>query len=392
MNAPAKPLRLAIVRQAYNPFGGAERFVERALSALGSDALDVTLLTRKWRGQRREGIHVRELPTVRGGRLLRDWSFARAVQACIRQHGFDLVQSHERIPGCDIFRAGDGVHATWLAQRSRTLSPLARFAQHCSPWHHFILRQERRMFEHPALRAVICNSHMVRDDILGRFPALAGRLHVIHNGIDLQRFHPGLRERHRESLRVSLGVPEDRPVLLYVGSGFERKGVPLLIEAMARPELARAELWIIGKDRHAERLQERAAALGMSARIRFIGPQEDVTPWLGAADAFALPTLYDPMPNAALEALAAGLPVLSSRSSGAAELIRHGINGTVIDALDVAALARGAADLLRSMHNPSQRVKIRAAACSSVAQMSKETMAVQLVALYRQLMQQARPL
>ncbi|MEN3110591.1 glycosyltransferase family 4 protein [Uliginosibacterium paludis] len=388
----ARPLRLAIVRQAYNPFGGAERFVERALAALGKEALEVTLLTRKWQGEAQPGLHVLQLRAVKAGRLLRDWSFARAVQACVKEQAFDLVQSHERIPGCDIFRAGDGVHATWLDLRARTLGPLARLGQRLSPWHRFILSQERQMFEDPALRAVICNSRMVRDDIARRHPRLADRLHVIHNGTDLERFHPGLREQHRATLRASLGVPESRPVLLHVGSGFERKGVPALIEAMAHPELAAAELWIVGRDRQESRLRARAARLGVAGRIRFCGPQQDVTPWLGAADAFVLPTLYDPMPNAAMEALASGLPVLSSTSSGAAELITPGVNGECVDALDIAAIVGKAAKMLAAMQDPEKSVAIRIAARKSVAEMSKEAMAVQLVALYRQLMARVSPL
>lgn len=385
MQADPKPLRLAIVRQAYNPFGGAERFVERALAALGEQALDVTLLTRSWQGDPQPGVSVRRLPVLKAGRLLRDWSFARAVQACVKRREFDLVQSHERIPGCDIFRAGDGVHATWLALRARSLGPLARLGQQLSPWHRFVLAQERQMFEDPALRAVICNSNMVRDDIARRHPALGERLHVIHNGTDLTRFHPGLRDEHRARLRATLGVAESRPVILYVGSGFARKGVPALIEAMARPELAAAELWIVGRDRQEAALRARAAKLGVASRIRFCGPQQDVAPWLGAADVFALPTLYDPMPNAAMEALAAGLPVLSSTSSGAAELITPGINGECVDALDVAGIARKTAELLASMQDPEKNSAIRLAARKSVSGMGREAMTAQLVALYRQL-------
>ena len=83
-----------------------------------------------------------------------------------------------------------------------------------------------------------------------------------------------------------------------------------------------------------------AARLGIADRVHFPGPQTDVKPFYGAADCFALPTLYDPFPNAALEALASGLPIIVSRQCGAAELVREGFNGFVVDALDVDALAR----------------------------------------------------
>lgn len=380
------PLRLAIVRQAYNPYGGAERFVERAIKALGQDAVQLTLITRNWGGDNKPGIKVRLLTAPRLGRLFRDIVFSRSVRSLIKTQVFDLVQSHERIPGCDIFRAGDGVHASWLEQRARTLGALGKLAQKLSPWHRYILNMEHRMFIDPHLRAVICNSEMVRQDIAHRYPQLASRLHVIHNGVDLEQFHPGLRELHRETIREQLGVPESTRVLLFVGSGFERKGVPQMLEAMARPELAQAELWIIGKDRYAKRLQKRAARLGVAARVRFLGPKKDITPWLGAADVFTLPTLYDPMPNAAIEALACGLPVLTSTSSGAAELVRLGENGERVDALDIASIAIAGGHLLEAMYNPERCAELRTAARASVSHMSNEAMAAQLVALYRQLL------
>lgn len=380
------PLHLAIIRQAYNPFGGAERFVERAIRALGQDHVKVTLITRKWEGGDNPDVTVKLLHTPRISRLLRDVMFARSVHTLIRTRIFDLVQSHERIPGCDIFRAGDGLHVTWLEQRARTLGPVGRFLQRISPWHRYVLGMERKMLEDPKLRAVICNSEMVRQDIAHRYPELSSRLHVIHNGVDLKTFHTGLRAKHREIIREQLDVPESTPVIVFVGSGFERKGVPQLIEAMTRPALRNAQLWVIGKDKLTRRLQRRAESLGVSAQVRFLGPKKDVTPYLGAADVFALPTLYDPMPNAALEALATGLPVLSSTSSGAAELIRLGENGERVDALDIDGIATALGHLIAISQDPGQQAAMAASARASIAHMSKEAMAAELVALYRQLL------
>ena len=109
-------LKLAIVRQRYNPFGGAERFIARALPALERAGAEVTLIAR-----RAEGWGARRVLCVDPfyiGKVWRDWSFARAARAAWRRTGFDLVQSHERIPGCDVYRAGDGVHRRWLELRA----------------------------------------------------------------------------------------------------------------------------------------------------------------------------------------------------------------------------------------------------------------------------------
>lgn len=372
-------MRLAIIRQRYNPYGGAERFVERALSALSRSGARVTLICREWSGATPH--EVLRCDPFYLGRIWRDAGFARCARRLASAGGFDLVQSHERIPGIAIYRAGDGVHATWLEQRRRAMRPAARAALRLSPYHRYVLAVERRMFQHPALRAVICNSRMVRDDIARRFGVAPAKLHVIYNGVDPLRFHPGLAAEHRGAVRGRWGIPADATLVLCVGSGFERKGVPQLLAAFARARLADARLIIVGADRRLRAMKQRAHELGIGARTHFAGPQAEVAPFYGAADAFVLPTLYDPLPNAALEALACGLPVVTSSASGAAELIEDGRNGYVCDALDVAALA----DRIERLAVPGASRSMQAQARQSVATLSLDAMAGALSTLYMRL-------
>jgi UDP-glucose:(heptosyl)LPS alpha-1,3-glucosyltransferase len=371
-------MKLALVRQKYNPYGGAERFVERALAALAGQ--QVTLVCREWSGAPNHPVLTCNPFHV--GRLWRDWSFARCVQRALARERFDLVQSHERIPGCAIYRAGDGVHATWLELRGRNQSPLARLAARLNPWHRYTLTAEARMFRHAALKAVICNSRMVRDDIAARFAVPEGKLHVIYNGIDLEAFHPRLREQHRSRLRGELGIAETVPLFVYVGSGFERKGVPQLLQAFARMTTRSAQLLVIGRDKRQRQVETAVRRLGLAQRVRFLGGQQDVRPFYGAADAAVLPTLYDPFPNVALETLACGLPLLTSTTCGARELIRQGDNGYVCDALDIPALS----GFLDRLAQPGRATAMGQAARSSVSDLSLERMAQQLVGLYRSLL------
>ena len=371
-------MKLALVRQKYNPYGGAERFVERALAALAGQ--QVTLVCRQWSGTPK--YPVLTCNPFHVGRLWRDWSFARCVQRALARERFDLVQSHERIPGCAIYRAGDGVHATWLELRGRTQSPPARLATRLNPWHRYTLAAEARMFRHAALKAVICNSRMVRDDIAARFAVPDEKLHVIYNGIDPEAFHPRLREQHRSRLRGELGIDDAVPLFVYVGSGFERKGVPQLLPAFARMANRSAQLLVIGRDRRQRQVEAEARRLGLAQRVRFLGGRQDVRPFYGAADAAVLPTLYDPFPNVALEALACGLPLLTSTTCGARELIRPDENGYVCEALDIPALS----GFLDRLAEPGRAAAMGQAAHDSVRELSLERMARQLVGLYRSLL------
>ena len=375
-------MRLALIRQRYNPYGGAERFVARALDALRREGVAVSVIAREWQvsGDGVAGELVRCNPPYLG-RLWRDASFARAACRAVAEHGFDLVQSHERIACCDLYRAGDGVHAQWLDNRRRALGAWGRLGIAINPYHAYGRAGERRLFASPRLRAVICNSRMVAGEIRHRFGVDESRLHVIYNGIDLEDFHPALRDRHRSGQRARLGIAADEMTYLLVGSGFERKGVPRLLEAFARLRDKRSRLLVVGADRRIGALLRRADALGLGGRVRFAGPQDEVRPWYAAADCFVLPTLYDPFPNAALEALACGLPVITSASCGAAELIAEGENGYVCDALDVSALA----DRMQRI-DPAAAVAMGARARASVVSLGIAAMAQRLVALYRSLL------
>ncbi len=387
-------MKLALIRQRYNPYGGAERFVARAIDALKAQGVAVTIVARQWENSGEnsgeslgesagEGTAAAELvrcDPFHLGRLWRDASFARAACRAVAARQFDLVQSHERLACCDIYRAGDGVHAQWLDNRCRGLGAWGRLGVRLNPYHAYVRAAERRLFASPRLRAVICNSRMVAGEIRRRFGIAEARLHVIYNGVDLEAFHPRLRGEHRAAQRAWLGIDDASMVYLFVGSGFERKGVPQLIEAFARLRDPHARLLVVGADRRADAMRRRAAALGLSERVIFAGPQRDVRPWYGAADCLVLPTLYDPFPNAALEAMACGLPVITSASCGAAELIAEGGNGFVCDALDVAALA-GRMDKI----DPVSAKVMGEQARLSVAGLGLAAMAGRLVALYRSL-------
>jgi len=369
-------MHLALVRQRYSAHGGAERFIERALGALGEQGVAVTVLAREWIGD--PGRVVRCDPFYIG-RVWRDWSFARAVCREIARRPFDLVQSHERIACCDIYRAGDGVHAQWLHNRRAALGALGRFGLALNPYHRYVLAAERRLFESPRLRAVICNSGMVENEIRARF-GLAKRTYVIYNGVDLQSFHPRLREAHRARARAELGIPDASMTYLFVGGGFERKGMFRLLPAFRSGANARAHLVVVGRDKTEARAKTLARDLGIGDRVHFLGARDDVRPWYGAADAFVLPSLYDPFPNAALEAMACGLPVIVTYQCGVAELIDEGANGMVCNALDAASLSAFLGRL-----DPARAREMGARARETAARFGLEAMAQKFVALYRDL-------
>jgi UDP-glucose:(heptosyl)LPS alpha-1,3-glucosyltransferase len=373
-------VRLAIIRQRYTPFGGAERFVEGALAALAARGVELVLFTRRWpRGTARLFNPVILNPPYLG-RLSRDAGFARAVRRAVPNAGATLVQSHERIDCCDIYRAGDGLHSVWLDERLADAGPLARLRVRASPYHRYLLEAERRLFASRRLQTVICISRMVQDDIRERFGIPVERLPIIYNAVDGDEYHPGLAAG-RAATRASLGIGDDRVVFLLVGSGYARKGAGRAIEALARVP-APAHLVIVGHDRDPARYRALARRQRVEARVTFAGPQVDPKPFYGAADAFLMPTLYDPLSNAVLEALACGLPVITSRRCGAGELVAAHDAGTVCGARDIAAIALAMHTLLA----PGARARAAANARRAVANLTPGAMAAQMLELYRSML------
>ena len=382
-------MNIALIRQRYNPYGGAERFVERAMTALAQQDVELTLLTRAWSEDREAGEpapgkarRVIVCDPFYLGRVWRDWSFARAVCATLKAQRFDLVQSHERIACCDVYRAGDGVHRQWLANRRRAAGAWERIALALNPYHWYTLAAERRLFESPRLRAVICNSNMVKEELRRHFGLAEAKLHVIYSGVDLAAFHPDLRQTWRAQKRAELGIDDGDMVFLFVGSGFRRKGLPQLLRALSG--VSGARLVVVGADKELPQMRRAAEQLKLAGRVHFAGGQEDVKPWYGMADCFVLPTLYDPFPNAALEAMACGLPLVTTLQCGAAEFVESGVEGYICrDALDVVELAR----CLNLAAAPGQAQRMGSAARRKVEPFGLEGMAQQLTQLYADLMQ-----
>ena len=372
-------LRLAIVRQKYRPDGGAERFISRALEALDSEQLDLNIITRSWQGTPNPAWHLHICNPTKLGRISRERGFARAARACWQREKFDIVQSHERIAGCDIFRAGDGVHRVWLEQRARIVSPWHRLSAQLSPYHRYVLQAEAEMFNASSLKAVICNSEMVKQDILRHFTLDADKIHVIHNAIDSQRFQPAT-EQLRHAARQQLTLPQDATVMIYVGSGFERKGLKAAIEAVASSD---RYLVVVGQDKHLARYQQLANQLNCLDRLRFVGVQQDVQPFYHAADALLLPTLYDPFPNVVLEAMACGLAVITSTGCGGAEFITAGQEGFVCDALDIKALN----DAVMATPALSENSAMGEAARRKIEPFGPQRLAQALTSLYQHVLQ-----
>lgn len=343
-------MKIAFIRNEYDPYGGAEKFTQTLVDSLTERGVEVHLFARRWIESGNTKVHFHHIRGPRTPSLLRHASFVFFVRRAVRREYFDLIQSNERTLCQDVYRAGDGVHARWLELRASHQNCLSRLLVRINPFHHYLLWLERRLFEQPDLKAVIVNSNMVRHEITSRFQITNERIHTIYNGVDIDRFRPENRLTIGNQLRSECGLVDEIPVVLFVGSGFERKGLAHLLRGMALAG-GRAQLWVVGKGKKRP-YQRLAQKLGLMSRVTFWGPHQDALRFYAAADIFAFPTLYDPFSTAVLEALAAGVPVITTAQCGTAEIISQGKEGFILSSPGATAEL---GSYLNDLYHPNRR-------------------------------------
>jgi UDP-glucose:(heptosyl)LPS alpha-1,3-glucosyltransferase len=311
-----KSMKIGLVRRGYSSTGGAEKYLLRLAAELGRAGHDLVLFSDvPWPEQAFEesGLRITQAVIKAGD----PWGFANGVRSRLRQEPCNQVLSLERIFACDVYRAGDGVHAGWLQRRARYEPKWRSAFRWVNRKHARILALERSLFSGGAKR-VIANSQLVKRDIVQHFRFSEDRIDVVYNGLPAQPNEPGARE----AVRQELGIDAGEYVAIFVGSGWDRKGLRFALEAVRQLGDDAPILLVAGRG------DERG--LPKSPRVRYLGPRTDIPRLLAASDVFVLPTIYDPFSNASLEALAAGLPVITTRANGFSEIIKRDVEGDLL--------------------------------------------------------------
>ena len=320
-------MKILIIARPFVFHGGVEQATAGLVQALAEHGYDVHVLSPP--GQRPiAGVarHVLPLPPLPSAlRVLATAALARVV---VSRGRWDVVQTHERTLRQDIYRAGEGCHRAYLesmgAPRRRSL------------FHRVVLGLERRVFA--TTPHIVAISRRGAAEIAGLYGVAGERLSIVYNGVDLERFHPRNRHAERRAARAEIGVAADAWTLLFVGSGFERKGLATAVDALAVLSDRSSRLIVVGKG-SIRSFRDRAVRLGVDGRITWLGPRPDIERWYAAADVVVLPSRYEPFGNVHLEALASGVPVVASAAAGGAEAIVDGGSGAVVDPRDAGAVA-----------------------------------------------------
>src|SRR5581483_3709210 len=280
-------------------------------------------------------LKIVSLPLSHGFSFMKVLGFDRACDAYLKQHPTPIIFSLDRNSYQTHIRAGNGVHAAYLQHRSQEEGLLKKTSFALNPLHRTILSLERCASENPELKLLFTNSEMVKQEVLQFYEVDSEKIVVVHNGVEWTAMENKFEnwEVEKEKTMRLLNLDPTAFQFLFMGHNYHRKGLEKLLYAIAHLKSEHFQLSVVGREKTIAVFQELSVRLGLQKKVTFFGPQKDAIPFYQIADCAIVPSLYDPFANVTVEALAMGVPVISSLFNGGSEILTPS-NGWVINSLN----------------------------------------------------------
>ena len=317
--------------------GGAETYIGDLARRLARDSHSIHLYACRWDvNSLPAATHYHRLEIPNGPRFLRPWRFGAACERALANHSHDVTIGFDKTWGQDILYPQGGLHAASAAHNllkfphafSRSVAALGKWLD-VAAWS--FARLERKQYLGPKRPLVIANSKMVQRHFEEFYGIAPESIRVVRSAIDPLRFAADDRLKRRHEERDRWGVSPDETVGLFVAMNYRLKGLSPLLNAFAQSAREKpSRLVVVGHPKFG-RYQRQARQLGIADRVIFLGHRAEPKDSYFAADYLVHPTFYDPCSLVALEALACGLPVITTQFNGASELLSPPTDGLVID-------------------------------------------------------------
>ncbi len=359
-------MKIAIVIHKFDVNkGGAERFAAELARMMISEEHDVHIYSNAFE-EDIAGISSHHVKAVKMPRFLYELTFAENSSEALRKGGYDVVLGINRTLFQDILILPSAT-STWYWQDLKSFkNPLLRhlrrlLSRTISPKYRIICSLEKKIYGDDRVWKIVANSNMVRDDIITSHNVPPDKVETVYHGVDLEAFDPHNRVRFRKETRASLGIGNEK-IVLFVGHNFRLKGLHSFVQVISILKKRGASGFkgvVVGRGKREPYLRE-AEKLGCDDLLVFSGQLDDMRRIYAASDLLLQPTYYDACSLTTLEALASGLPVVTTRYNGAGELINDGQEGYVVDdPADVEKLAARVAILLNEEKLTSASAKAR---------------------------------
>lgn len=372
--------------------GGCETYIADLARRLIADGHDVHLYSCRWDAHALpEAMHFHALPALRGPRFLRPWRFGGACLKAIAKNRHDVTIGFDKTWGQDVLYPQGGLHAASAEHNRRKFRAhwqrgLARFVKAFDLAHWSYSFLERKQYLSAPRPLIVVNSFMVRDHFQRHLQVSFDQLHVVRSAIDPDRFLEHDRLKRRQEWRERWGLAPAETIGLFAAMNYRLKGLEPLLHAvgalLVRPTNPRPRFRLVVAGNPNFRAYEKLARrLGIANAVRFVGHCDPMRNAYFAADFLAHPTFYDPCSLVVLEALACGLPVITTQANGASELLSPPREGYVIaDPHDHEQLA----DCLEELLDPQHRHDCAVAARKTAAGWTFEQHYQALLAVFQE--------
>lgn len=321
------------IREFLPERGGAERYCYDLVHFLADKGLEVHIYSSAF-PERDRRLVFRKVPVIPLPKSLHVLSFAVNCRRMMRDEKFDVIMGIGDTLYADVLQPHGGVHWKWftrgIAGYRKPVPWIFKFlGRVLSPkqWAKGLIENA----PYAKTKKIIAISEMVHRDIVDYYGIPEDRIVVIYNGVDTERFHPR-HKRHREEIRSHYAISSEDTLLLFASHNFRLKGLRYLIQALSlvKERNVNIKLLVVGRDK-AGPYRRLAKKVGCADDILFAGGVKDLERYYASADMLVHPTFYDPCSLVVLEALASGLPVITTRLNGAEGIIEDGLEGFVID-------------------------------------------------------------
>ena len=331
-----KKIRFAIgLRDFSKKRGGAERYLVDLCIRMAAEGYEVHVYSER-RDEEAPGILFHSVKTIPFPKSLRLLSFAIRATKEIENGNYDITFGVGNTLKADILQPHGGVHWAWFWRSLRAydhpilwtikfLGRILSLKQWVGGW------VEDAPYQGKRFRAIIAISDMVKQDMIRWYRVPEERITVVYNGVDVDRFHPRNRQ-YRDEIRGRHNIGPGDLVILFVSNNFQMKGLGFLIKALAtikKDPPSPFKLLVLGRDRRGSYLSL-AKDMGIFEEVIFAGSTKEPEKYYGASDLLVHPTFYDACSLTVLEALASGMPVITTCSNGAGGMITQGQEGFVI--------------------------------------------------------------
>ncbi len=342
---------ITLLKSSFTKQGGAEKYARLLAHAFHQKGCNVRVLTT----EPVEGnfpFEVISFALKSKTSVSKLWDFEGFCEKYLKKHPSDIVFGLDRNRFQTHLRAGSGVHRSFLLHRKKFEPKWKCFRHMLNPLHSSLLHIEKTGFEHPELKVLFTNSHLVKEEILSHYVIDPSKIIVVHNGVEWQKW--------QAEFDSSINTPRTNCYqFLFLGNNFERKGLRPLLMGLRNLPREVFHLTVVGYDKHQKRFCNLAEKLGLSHNVTFCGPKSDICSYLQKADCLVIPSFYDPFANVTVEALAMGLFVVSSKTNGGCEVLTKE-NGCIIENLgDEAAMQQALEIALKHPKTPENAIKVR---------------------------------